>query len=215
MKYKVIVFDVDGTVTKHDNSWRYIHERLGTWDDQASLHQELFLSGKISYKEFCERDAAHWKGLPEKNIREMFDSIDYCKNAPRYVKKLKKAGFKIAAVSSGLQFLARRLRKELGFDFITCNRLLTQKGIFTGKVQINVAHGKKARVLRRVVKEFRIKAQEVIAVGDSAGDIDLARRAGYAIAFNASDEELISIVDYNCRTNDFREVFDRIMLVAR
>ena len=59
MRYKLIVFDIDGTITRHISSWRYIHEKLGLWDDRAFHYQEDFLAGKISYRRFCELDAAH------------------------------------------------------------------------------------------------------------------------------------------------------------
>jgi len=31
-KFKMIVFDIDGTITRHISSWRLIHEKLGLWD---------------------------------------------------------------------------------------------------------------------------------------------------------------------------------------
>ncbi|MCK4249717.1 MAG: phosphoserine phosphatase, partial [Candidatus Omnitrophica bacterium] len=69
MKYKLIIFDIDGTITEHVSSWRYIHEKLDLWDVLACKYQEQFLAGRISYKKFCELDAAHWKGLSEKKIK--------------------------------------------------------------------------------------------------------------------------------------------------
>ena len=47
MKYKLIIFDIDGTITSHISSWRYIHERLGLWAREAFTYQEQFLAGKI------------------------------------------------------------------------------------------------------------------------------------------------------------------------
>jgi len=67
MKYKIVVFDIDGTVTTHISSWRYIHEKLGLWDVLAKKYQEQFLSGQISYEKFCRLDAKHWKGMDDKN----------------------------------------------------------------------------------------------------------------------------------------------------
>ena len=68
MKYKLIVFDIDGTITRHISSWRYIHEKLGLWDVLARKYQDQFLAGKISYRRFCELDAAHWKGMPVRKL---------------------------------------------------------------------------------------------------------------------------------------------------
>ncbi len=214
MKYKVIIFDIDGTIIKHASSWAYVHEKLGLWDGLASRHQERFLKGKISYRKFCELDASHWKGLPEKKVREIFRRAVYAKNAKRCIKKLKKMGFKLVAISTGLQYLAERVKKELEFDSVISNRLISRKGVLTGEVTINITHGSKGKALSKVLKAFRAKPHEVISVGDSAGDIPLARGTGYSIAFNSSDETFSQIVDYNCKTKDFKEVFEKIESVS-
>jgi phosphoserine phosphatase len=77
-----------------------------------------------------------------------------------------------------------------------------------------MAHGAKHRVLSRIYAKFRVRPAEVISVGDSEGDIPLARNSGYSIAFNSSSKALSGIVDYNCRTRDFREVFRKIMEIS-
>jgi len=214
MKYKLIIFDIDGTITKHISSWRYIHEKLGLWYDLAYRYQEKFLAGKISYREFCELDAAHWKGMPEKKIRAIFQKAPYVKNAKRYLRNLKEMGFRLVAISTGLQYIADRIKKELGFHYVLSNRLISRKGILTGKVKINITHGAKGKILRRILKRFRVKPEEVIVVGDSSGDIPLVKNSGYSIAFNSSDREFSRMVDYDCGTKDFKEVVEKIVSIS-
>jgi len=214
MKYRLIIFDIDGTITKHVSSWRYIHEKLGLWDELAYRYQEKFLAGKISYRKFCELDAAHWEGLPEKRIREIFEKAPYTMNARKYIGKLKKLGFKLAALSTGLQYIADRIRRELKFDYVLSNRLISRKGVLTGKVKINITHGAKGEILRKILKRFNVKPQEVICVGDSSGDIPLAKHSGYSIAFNSSDRAFSRLVNYNCKTKDFKEVFKKIVSIS-
>ena len=212
--YKLIIFDIDGTIVKHVSSWRYIHEKLGLWDALAHKYQQMFLKGRISYRKFCELDAAHWKGLPEKSVKRIFRKSSYTKNAVLYIKRLKAMGFKLAAVSTGLQYIAARIKDDLGFDYVLCNRLASRKGVLTGKVRINITHGAKGKAVKKILKRMRIRPREMITVGDSAGDIPIARFSGYSIAFNSSDRTLSRIVDYNCRTRDFREVFDKIAKIS-
>lgn len=213
-KYKLIIFDIDGTIVKHISSWRYIHEKLGLWDVFAYRYQEKFLAGKISYKKFCELDAAHWKGLPEDNIIKIFGKAPYVKNVASSIRRLKKMGFKLVALSTGLQYMAERLKKELKFNYILYNRLISKNGILNGRVKINIAHGAKGKVLSKILKKMRVNPREVISVGDSSGDIPLAKLSGYSIAFNSSDKELSRIADYNCKTRDFREVFKKIVSIS-
>lgn len=213
MKYKLIVFDIDGTITRHISSWRYIHEKLGLWDALAHRYQDEFLIGNISYKKFCELDAAHWKGLCESGVRKIFDRLPYSKNAAVSIRRLRDMGFILIALSTGLQFMTDRVKRELKFDYALSNRLISRKGIITGGIKINITHGEKDKVFKKVLKKFCVKPSEAISVGDSDGDIPIARLSGYSIAFNSSSEALSKIADYDCRTRDFDEVMRRIIMV--
>jgi phosphoserine phosphatase len=213
LRYKLIIFDIDGTITRHISSWRYIHEKLGLWQKRAFAYQEQFFAGKISYRKFCELDAAHWRGMSENRIRKIFDGVLYSRNAVACIKKLDAMGFRMAAISTGLQFMPDRIMKELKFDYALSNRLISRTGRLTGGVKINIEHGAKDKRLRMIFKRFAVKPREVICVGDSQGDIPLARKCGYSIAFNSSSEELSKISDYNCSTKNFNELFKKIVSI--
>ena len=214
MKYKLIVFDIDGTITRHVSSWRYIHEKLGLWDILAKKYQEQFLAGKISYRRFCELDAAHWKGIEKKKLDEIFRRVKYSRNARRAIKKLKKMGFKLVAISTGLQFITDRIKEDLEFDLVIGNCLNVRNGRLTGSVTINIGHGAKGKTVRTILKRFGIKPREMIVVGDSEGDIPMIILAGYSIGFNSSSRKLSKIVDYDCKSNDFMEVYNKVKEIS-
>ena len=209
--YKLIIFDIDGTITKHISSWQLIHEKLNLWKEQASMYQDRFLRGRISYKRFCQLDAACWKGMPEERIAGIFKPVDYTKSARMCIRQLKARGFKLAAISTGLQYIAQAIKKDLSFDFVLSNRLISKKGLLTGDVEINISHGAKAKTLRNILRHFNVKPHEVISIGDSAGDIPLAKNTGYSIAFNCKDKALKKAVKYNCITDNFKEVYNKII----
>jgi len=214
-KYKLIVFDIDGTITRHISSWRYIHEKLGLWDVLAKKYQEQFLARKITYRKFCELDAAHWKGMTEKRLYRVFNSVKYSKNIRKAVKKLKKEGYRLVAISTGLQFVTDRVKKELEFDYVLGNRLNIRNGRLTGGVTINISHGAKGKILKKILKQFKVKPHEMITVGDSEGDAPMAKLAGYSIAFNSTSKKLSSISDHNCKTRDFMEIYKKIKELER
>lgn len=214
MKYKLIVFDIDGTITRHISSWRYIHEKLQLWSKRAFRYQEEFFAGKITYREFCELDAAHWKGMRVSKLRSIFRDLRYSRNARQSIFKLKELGFKLAAVSTGLQFMTDRVRRELKFDYAISNRLSSRNGVLTGGVRINLEHGAKHTVLAKIYGIFGVKPNEVISVGDTDGDIPLAKNSGYFIAFNCSSPKLKKASDYVCRTTDFDEVYRKIISIS-
>lgn len=47
-RFKLVVFDLDGTLTRERSIWEYIHVRLGKWYGFAEEYQRQFLAGKIS-----------------------------------------------------------------------------------------------------------------------------------------------------------------------
>jgi len=211
MRYKLIILDIDGTITTHISSWRYIHEKLGLWQDRAFRYQEDFFAGKIDYKKFCLLDAAHWKGMDESKIIKIFKSVRYSRNAKLSIEKLKARGFKLAAVSTGLQYMPDRIKKEMNFDYTISNRLVSKNDNLTGGVAIKLAHGAKHKALAAIFKKFGIRPHEAISVGDSEGDIPLFKETGYSIAFNSTSRELSRVANYNCKTKDFMEVYQKIM----
>jgi phosphoserine phosphatase len=214
LRYDLIVFDIDGTITQHISSWQFLHEKLDQWDNQAIQYQNQFLARKISYKRFCKLDAAHWKGMDVDRLYGLFQEISFAKNVEKAVRILKKKGFKLAAISTGIQFIVDRIRKELAFEYVIGNRLKVRKGRLTGGVTINVSHLGKGRVLKDLLRRFQVAQSRLIVVGDSEGDIPMMKMAGYAIAFNASSPALNQVADYCCRTDDFMEICEKILEVS-
>lgn len=210
LKYKIVVFDMDGTLTTHVSSWQLIHEKLGLWDEDACRYQEQFLKGRISYRRFCELDAKRWENLPAAKITRHLHAIPYSLNVKNTLKKLKALGFKLAILSTGLDLLALKVKKDLMIDHCVCNKLYVRNRHLTGRVKINIAHGEKGKAFKKLLKRIGINPEQAIFIGDSATDIPAARISGYAIAFNASHSGLAEIVDYNCRTKDFREILAAI-----
>ena len=210
MKYKLAVFDIDGTLTRHISSWQYIHEKFGIWDDQAVEYQNMYISGEITYRKFCELDAELWKGMPESRISGLFSRDLYTKNAVESLIKMKQSGFTVALISTGLQYMAELIQQDTGADIVICNRLISRQGIMSGAVDVNIGHDEKGIKLRDITHSLGIKKHEIVSVGDGRGDIPLAENSGYSIAFNADDADYIQKVDYVCSSDDFDEVYNCI-----
>ncbi|MBN1271394.1 MAG: HAD-IB family phosphatase [Candidatus Aminicenantes bacterium] len=214
MKFRLVVLDIDGTITRHVSSWQYLHERLGQWADEADEYQKMFLDGKISYRKFCRLDAAHWKGMEEGHLFALFREVPYARNVEKALDILKHKGFMLAAVSTGIQFIVERVRQELDFDYVLCNELKVCRGRLTGGVRINIGHLEKGKALEKMMRKFNIPDSETIVVGDSAGDVPMMERAGYAISFNANGPEVERAADYRCRSDDFMEVCLKILEIS-
>jgi len=56
--------------------------------------------------------------------------------------------------------------------------------------------------VRKILKKFGVKPEEVIAIGDSKGDMDMFRMVGFCIAFNSSckDLEQVAVSAFKAKT---------------
>ncbi len=210
--FKAVVFDLDGTLTKEKSVWQYIHRVLGTWEGHAEEFQRLFHEGRISYEEFCERDARVWKGMRVETLKRITDSVPYQKGAVQLQAFLKAKGLRRAAISSGLSILAERIEKDFDLDFSVANDLLVEGGVLTGKVRINVPHDGKGRWVGEVARRFGVFGHEIIAIGDSQNDLEMFARSGFGVAFNSSSPELDEAADLVVKTDNMVDMIPRLPL---
>ena len=186
--YRAVLFDLDGTLTPVTSVWRHIHERLGLWEAEAVRHQAAFERGDITYEEFCARDAAHWKGMAESDLRAITDAIPYRPGVNECVAVLKRHGMVLGIISTGLTLLIERVMNELDLEYAIANRLISRGGVLTGDVKVNVEHGRKGEAVDLFCGQFGVDYREVITVGDSDGDISMFEHSGFSIAFNPATE---------------------------
>jgi phosphoserine phosphatase len=204
--FHAVLFDLDGTLTDVPSFWRYIHEVLEQWRGGAEDYQERFLRGEIDYTTFCRLDAEHWKGKRVKVLREIADTVRLRPGARQLRDYLRGRGLKVGVISTGLTILAERVHKELELDFTIANRLVVRGGCVTGEVKINVEHGRKEEAVELFCNQFGIPPAQVIAVGDSEGDVSMFSAVGFSVALNPIDETAVKAASVVCRSHHLMEL---------
>jgi phosphoserine phosphatase len=208
--YKLVIFDLDGTVTQERSIWEYIHIRLGKWYGFAEEYQKQFLAGKINYQRFCELDAEVWKGMKVEEVLKIVKNVPFHSGVDELINYLKAKGLKLSMVSSGLSLLSNWVHQKYGFDYSVSNDLLHENGVLTGKVKIQVYYDKKAEWVEKILKQFGMRPEEVIAIGDSKGDIDMFQMVGFSIAFNSSCSELDQLASVCIQSKNLADIIPRL-----
>ncbi|RLE84761.1 MAG: hypothetical protein DRJ41_02545 [Thermoprotei archaeon] len=203
--YRAVVFDVDGVLTEIDSIWKFIHERLGTWD-KAKKYAMLFKKGKIDYIKWAELDVALWRGIPFSEIEKIVQEVKIRKGAKELINFLKQKGLKTFAISAGLDVLTAYVAEALKLDKAVSNELIVKEGTLTGEVKVKVLYNNKDKVLRDICKKEGIKPSETIAIGDSEVDLPMMEQSGFSIAINPSSYEVARKANLTIYLNDLREL---------
>jgi len=210
-RFKLALFDLDGTLTRERSAWEYLHRRLGVWEGNAEKYQEAFLRGEIDYHRFCELDAAVWKGMEVPAVQRILREIPLYEGIEGLVGYLKSRGVKLGIISSGLSLLSDWIREKHGFDYAVANELGMTDGVLDGTIRIHVHYDQKAKWVREARRRFKAGKEEILAVGDSSGDITLFQMAGFSIAFNSRSPRLDEIAHLSIRSSDLRDLIPSLV----
>ncbi|MEM4250727.1 MAG: HAD-IB family phosphatase [Candidatus Bathyarchaeia archaeon] len=206
---RLVVFDLDGTLTKSPNIWRYLHLKLGTWK-YGRVYARKYMKGEITYREWAELDSRLWRGTGLTEVLNATDRIEYTDGAARTIRRLRDAGLKVGIVSAGLSILADRAGKDLGADVVISNRLIESGGVLTGEIDTRVAVDDKAEIIRDLATSLGISMSEVAVVGDNA--FDMPAGAGLKVAFNPRNKEAQDAADFVVKGDDLSVILELLLL---
>ncbi len=209
--FKLALFDLDGTLTKERSAWEYIHRRLGVWEGYAEKFQEAFLRGEITYHRFCELDAEVWKGMRVSEMERILRAIPLYEGIEELVGYLRGKEIKLGIISSGLSFLSNWIKERYGFDYAVANELGMTDGVLNGQIKIRVHYDRKGKWVQEARRRFKARKEEVIAIGDSTGDIAMFQMAGLSIAFNSHSPQLDAFASLSIQSPDLRDIIPSLI----
>jgi len=195
MRYKLVAFDMDGTLILGNSCWGVIHHRLGT-KEAAIKNLKAYETGEIDYREFMRRDIALWRPVPSiGKIKDILSSYTLAPNVRQVVGEVLGRGFQTAIVTGGLDILANDVAAELGIPYVIANGLeVDRKGYLTGEGILRVEPRQKDKNLIQLAGQLGVSLEECVAVGDGKYDIKFLKRAGLGIAVGG-DPELARVAD--------------------
>ncbi len=219
MKYKLVCFDVDGTLIDNlEYSWQIFHDFFEVDGERRKKAKESFYNGKISYLEWAQHDINLWvekKAKKEDFIKAIeHANLKLMNGALETLMELKKKGFKLAIISGSLSVILEHFipdYKEI-FDDIFLSWIHFDEDGRIKKIEatsFDMEH--KATALKQIAEREKIKLEECVFVGDHDNDLKIAEESGLSIAFNAHSEELKKVADVVVGKKDLREVLRHIL----
>ena len=203
MRFKLALFDLDGTLKRERDPYVYLHKKLGTWDQTHSFFQ-LGMEGKISYADWLRLDAELWAGQPVERVLSLLRANPYVPGAPEVLRTLKRAGVIVALISTGLTLHTDLVQAEFGLDHAFANEVLVADGRLTGESVERVPEGGKGLIADRLMADLAVDPAAMLAVGDSTSDIALFERAGLSVAVNPSSQAVRAAADIVLEEPDLR-----------
>lgn len=216
-KYKLVCFDVDGTLIDNVKfSWQVFHDYFQTDWHRREDAKNKFFNGEITYLQWAEHDINLWK---EKNAKkeDFFKAIENLKlmeGAIETLRELKKNGLKLCIVSGSLNIILEKFIPNYSefFDDVFLSRIyFDENGGISSIEATEFDMDAKAMALKMIAERERISLKECVFVGDYLNDMKIMQESGLGIAFNCSHDELRKIADVCIDKKDLREILKFIL----
>jgi phosphoserine phosphatase (EC 3.1.3.3) len=192
---RLVVMDMDSTLIQVEVIDE-LAKAVGRGDEVSAITRKA-MNGEIGFNESLDKRVSLLAGLDEEALDKIYNNIPFTPGAKRFIKILKKIGYKTAVISGGFTFFTDRLKKELGLDYAFANNLEIKDGKITGRVTGRIINGEfKAKILEDIANKEEIALDQVVAIGDGANDLLMLDKAGLGIAFNAH-KAVREKADYN------------------
>ncbi len=207
MRYKLIIFDFDGTLA---DTYPWFLNTLGHVAEKYNLkridkNQEEELR-KLDAKSFIKHLKIPLYKLPQiakymRNLMtEQIDQITLFAGSEKLLRDLKDKGYKIAIVSTNSQ---ENIRKVMGEELIKLN------DHFAGGVSM---FGKESKLIK-VLKLSGVTKEEAIYIGDEIRDIQASQKIGLpvgAVAWGYNAAAAMAAFNPTIMFNTLEEILEKV-----
>src|SRR5919199_991480 len=174
------------------------------------------IRGEINWEDGLRKRIDALRGISFENAKRIAISLEIMPGAKELCFALKKAGWKIIAVSGGFTIITDRLKHELCIDKIFSNELIFKEGRLDG-VKLTVTSDKAAAVKPTII-EWGIRKEDTVVVVDGANDLKLFNLAGFTVGFCPVDivkekaDDVIEIRDLTLLLNLLEKKYGKAVL---
>ena len=177
----LIIFDVEGVLL--DAEYLPVLAQLMGPKKEKEIWEitNAGIRGEINWEEGLKRRVWALRGIRYEEAKRIGESLPIMPGAIELCSALKKAEWKMIAVSGGFTLITDRLKNELGIDRIFSNELVFNDGKLED-VKMNVTSDKAAAIKPTII-QWGIRKEDTVVVVDGANDLKLFSLAGYTVGF--------------------------------
>ena len=215
----LIIFDVEGVLLNAEYL-PVLAQMLGPAKEKEIWDiTKQGIRGEINWEEGLIKRVEALEGIKFDDARRIGENLEIMPGAKDLCSALKKAGWRMLAVSGGFTIITDRLKGELGLDKIFSNELVFVNGKLAG-LKLKVTSDKSMSV-RSTIKQWNVKKEDVVVVVDGANDLKLFDLAGFTVGFCPVDvvkekaEAVIEIRNLNLLLNLLEKKFGKTVLQIR
>lgn len=177
----LIIFDVEGVLLNAEYL-PILAQKFGPEKEKEIWDiTKQGIRGEIKWEEGLRNRVNALRGISFEDAFEIGENLEIMPGAKELCDALKRAGWKMIAVSGGFTIITDRLKTELQLDKIYSNELIFKDGKLYDVI-VNVTSDK-AKAVKNIIAEWRMKKEDIVVVVDGANDLKLFDIAGYTIGF--------------------------------
>jgi phosphoserine phosphatase len=139
------------------------------------------IRGEINWEDGLKKRVEALRGISFEDAEIIAFNLEIMPGAKEICFALKKAGWRIIAVSGGFTIITDRLKDELCIDKIFSNELTFKDGKLDD-LKLTVTSDK-AAAIKPTIMEWGIRKEEIVVVVDGANDLKLFSLAGFTVGF--------------------------------
>ena len=221
MRRLLVCFDVDGTLI--DDTvfiWQTLHERLDTDPVERKMWSDAYWNKKISYFEWASKDVEMWirKSADRARIYQAISGLTLMAGARETLDTIRQDGHTLGIISGSLDIALEKTLPDYQtvFDHVFLNRLkFDPDNQLTGVIPTPYDIEHKATGLIEMAHRAGIDLRDTVFIGDNFNDIEVARIAGFSIAFNCKSQALSEVSDTTIPDKDLKTIIPLIRKFAQ
>ncbi|MBL0935356.1 MAG: phosphoserine phosphatase SerB [Rhizobiaceae bacterium] len=182
---RILIADMDSTMIDQE-CIDELADMVGIKDYVAAITARA-MNGEIAFEPALRERVALLRDLDVAVIDQVIaERITLASGGKALVATMNANSALTALVSGGFESFTEKVAAKLAFAEHRANRLLVEGGRLTGEVAEPIL-GKEAKAasLLDLAARAGVTAQDVLAVGDGANDLDMIRIAGMGVALHA------------------------------